>query len=107
MQMRMLTPIGYGKLTFTFVSDNTEIGRTELDKLILYPNYVTDKLFMKSEEIVKTINIYDFTGKHVLKMKPEMSGEITIPVEKLIAGVYILQSETEKGIKVSKFIKCR
>ena len=107
MQMRMLTPIGYGKLTFTFVSDNTEIGRTELDKLILYPNYVTDKLFMKSEEIVKTINIYDFSGKHVLKMKPEMSGEITIPVEKLIAGVYILQSETEKGIKVSKFIKCR
>ena len=92
-------------LQFNLVNDATGIEQTTLGKLNIYPNPTTDKLYLQSEELVKTISIIDLSGKRVLLMKPEMSGEITIPVNELSAGTYILQSVTENGTKVSKFIK--
>lgn len=99
------TPSTNGQITFTLVNDATGTEQTTQDKPALYPNPATDKLYMQSEEVVKIIRITDVSGKQVLLMKPEMSGEIIIPVERLSAGTYILQSETATGTKVSKFIK--
>ncbi|WP_321423764.1 C10 family peptidase [uncultured Bacteroides sp.] len=98
-------PTTFSLIPFTLVNDATGIEETTLGKLTLYPNPATDKLFLQSEGLVKSIRIMDISGKQVLLMKPETSGEITIPVARLSAGTYILQSETETGIKVSKFIK--
>lgn len=98
-------PTSNSYLPFKLVNDATGIEQTALGKLNLYPNPATDKLYLQSEELVKTISIIDLSGKRVLLMKPEMSGEIAIPVSELSAGTYILQSVTENGTKVSKFIK--
>jgi hypothetical protein len=98
-------PTTYSLIPFTLVNDATGIEEVTSGKLTLYPNPATDKLFLQSEGLVKSIRIMDISGKQVLLMKPETSGEITIPVAGLNAGTYILQSETETGIKVSKFIK--
>lgn len=98
-------PNDYTKLVFTLPNESTGIEQTKQDKLILYPIPATDILFMKSDEVVKTISIMDLSGKQVLLMKPKISGEISIPVNELSVGTYILRSETAAGIKVSKFIK--
>jgi hypothetical protein len=98
-------PTSYSLIPFTLVNDATGIEYPTSGKLTLYPNPATDKLFLQSEGLVKSIRIMDISGKQVLLMKPETSGEITIPVAGLSAGTYILQSETETGVKVSKFIK--
>ncbi len=100
------TPNAYGQLAFTLVdNDATGIEQTTVNKLNLYPNPTTDELHLNSEEVVKSIRITDLSGKQVLLIKPEKSGDITISVEKLSTGTYILQSETETGVKASKFIK--
>ena len=99
------TPTSFSLIPFTLKNDATGIEETTLGKLTLYPNPATDKLFLQSEGLVKSIRIMDISGKQVLLMKPETSGEITIPVAGLSAGTYILQNETETGVKVSKFIK--
>ena len=92
-------------LPFTLVNDATGIEQTILNKPNLYPNPATDILYLQSEELVKSIRIMDISGKQVILIKPQTTGEITIPVADLCRGTYILQSETETGIKVSKFIK--
>ena len=71
----------------------------------LYPNPVKDRLFLKSDNIVHSVKIYDIFGKLIIAFNPGIDGEISIPVENLTAGSYLLLAETEKGIKKYKFIK--
>lgn len=98
-------PSSYSQLQFTLVNDGTGIEDAVKQNLAIYPNPATDKLYLKSEELVKTIRIISLTGKEVLLMTPETSGEIAIPVNELNAGAYILQSVTEAGTQTYKFIK--
>ena len=98
-------PGTYGQISFILVNDAIGMEQTTQIKPTLYPNPATVKLCLQSEEVVKIIRITDVSGKQVLLIKPEMSGEIIIPVERLSAGTYILQSETATGTQVSKFIK--
>jgi len=98
-------PSDYTKVVFTLPNKSTGIEQTKSDKPVLYPIPATEILYLQSVDVVKTINIMDISGKQVLLMRPEISGEISIPVNKLSVGTYILQSETAEGIKVSKFIK--
>lgn len=100
------TPTNSSQLAFTLVNDpTTGIEETTQKNLAIYPNPAIDKLYLKSDELVKTIRIINLTGKQVLLMTPEMNGEISIPVNELTAGTYILQSVTETGTKTYKFIK--
>ncbi len=100
-----LTPSAYGQISFKLVNDATGINETTLNKPTLYPNPATDVLYLQSDEVVKSIRIFDISGKLVSSIKPMTSGEVSIPVSELSTGTYILQSETESGIKVNKFIK--
>jgi hypothetical protein len=71
----------------------------------LYPNPVTDRLFLKSEDRIKSVKVYEIFGKIIISFNPGIDGEISIPVENLTAGSYLLQAETDKGVKNYKFIK--
>ncbi len=81
------------------------IEQTAFEKPFLYPNPATDKLYLQSDEMVKTIHITNLSGNLILLIQPNTRGNITIPVSELSAGTYILQLTTDSGIKVSKFIK--
>ncbi len=103
-----MDPNDYSKIVFT-ITDNatkaTDIEKTEEAKPHLYPIPATDILYLKSDDVVKAINITDLSGKLVLKINPLRNGEIPIPINTLKAGAYILQSITETEEKVCKFIK--
>lgn len=103
-----MDPNDYSKIVFT-ITDNTtkatDIEQIKEEKPYLYPIPATDILYLKSDDVVKTINIMDLSGKLILKINPLRNGEISIPVNTLKAGAYILQSITETEEKVCKFIK--
>ncbi|BEG98863.1 hypothetical protein BSYN_11280 [Bacteroides sedimenti] len=95
----------YGVLGFTLVDYDTGLEQTPQNKLLIYPTPAIDNLYIKSGEVVKTIRIMDLSGKQMLLINPQLSEEIIIPVERLSAGVYILQLETATGMQTCKFIK--
>lgn len=47
----------------------------------------------------------DISGKQILFLRPEKSGLISVSVNGLSSGTYVLQCESETGIEVCKFIK--
>lgn len=97
-----LTPSN--RITFKLIAP-TAIENITQGKTGIYPNPVTDKLFLRSEDVVKSIRIVDLSGKTVVLTNPDANGEILVPVENLDAGSYILHSETDKEVKNYKFIK--
>jgi hypothetical protein len=101
----LFIPTVYAKIPFTLVDIGTGIEQTALNKIAIYPNPATDRLYLLSEEVVRKIRIMDISGKQLLLMNPEISGEISIPVDNLSSGTYILLTETSTGIRVNKFIK--
>ncbi len=100
-----LNPNSNGVITFTIVDEATAIEQTAFERPLLYPNPATDKLYLQSDELVKSIRITNLSGNQVLLIQPNTRGNITIPVSELSAGTYILQLTTDSGIKVIKFIK--
>ncbi|GHV09943.1 hypothetical protein FACS1894162_1840 [Bacteroidia bacterium] len=77
----------------------------EENQFVIYPNPVEDILFVHSQTPVETLVIVDITGKTVLKHRLQSSEEISVPVNQLPAGIYILQAKTQAGISSVKFIK--
>ncbi|MBU8881887.1 choice-of-anchor J domain-containing protein [Kaistella sp. DKR-2] len=70
----------------------------------LYPNPVVDVLNIESPEKVKSITVFDATGKsvstHVLN-----ASKSQVNLSKLASGVYVVNIETDKGVQSVKMIK--
>ena len=64
----------------------------EIYNLSIYPNPVNDKIFIKSSENIKVIQLYDLLGK----MELETTQEI-IELNHIVQGVYILKVILENG----------
>jgi hypothetical protein len=69
-------------------------------QVTIYPNPATDKLFIKSEEKIQSIEVYDVLGANVISTK-----ESEIDISKLNAGVYFVEVFTGDYLYTSKFIK--
>ena len=69
----------------------------------LTPNPVHDQLYIRSNDKVKTLGIYDISGRVVLRVKTPGN---TIAVGHLTPGVYIISIERKDGTqKVVKILK--
>ena len=69
----------------------------------IYPNPVTDILFIKNHESISKVNIYDLSGKQVRSFTNNIS---QIKVGGLPSGQYFLLLHTVDGIMISKhFVK--
>ncbi|MDR1809243.1 MAG: thiol protease/hemagglutinin PrtT [Prevotella sp.] len=88
-----------------FTPGATSLSSAETSATLIYPNPAVDVLFLQSANVVKAVRITDLSGKPVLLFRPNVSGEITLPVSTLSRGTYILQSVTDRGTKNDKFIK--
>ena len=81
----------------------SEFNFTEKAESSVYPNPVTNSLFVKGNQLEKIKNaaIYDFSGKQILNLNTPFKKENSIDVQKLLPGVYILKldSQTLKFIK--------
>lgn len=71
--------------------------------VLLTPNPVHEQLYIKGNEKVKALGIYDISGHEVLKVKNPGN---TIGVSRLVPGIYIIAIEhkdgTQKKVKIFK-----
>lgn len=68
----------------------------------IYPNPTADFLTIKSSDKLKSVKIFDATGKKAADAK--MNNNI-VDVRNLTKGVYVLAIETDKDVQTLKFIK--
>ena len=101
-----ITPNDYSLLNFTLVDNALAVFNPEFDKeLVIFPNPVNDILNIKSENNIQQLTIIDLVGKTIMSITPYMQSQISVPVENLKHGTYILKLKTDNGIKVAKFFK--
>jgi hypothetical protein len=77
----------------------------ENNAITVYPNPVEDVLHIQSQQPILGIAIVDLTGKTQLKQVVQTTGELSVPVNRLATGLYILQTKTAAGVTSTKFIK--
>ncbi|WP_160568816.1 MULTISPECIES: thiol protease/hemagglutinin PrtT [unclassified Apibacter] len=88
---------------------NGKLGIEELkndtNEFLIYPNPVKNILYIKSdsEQQIKSISIFDFSGKEVLQSNIDLTSGVN--VSSLSSGAYIIKIKTSKEIKKYKFIK--
>ncbi|TDX83113.1 T9SS type A sorting domain-containing protein [Epilithonimonas xixisoli] len=97
----ILTQTSYSTFT-TGTTLSTNESLTKLNKISIYPNPVKDILHIQNNgESVKTITIYDASGRQMLTKKAAKE----INVSKLQKGAYVVTLETDKEVKSFKIIK--
>ncbi|UZT96719.1 DUF5074 domain-containing protein [Chryseobacterium fluminis] len=114
----VLTPVANGTsdIVISFNSNGKIVEKTlvvnatasvlataEVKKLefAVYPNPVTDILYIKTQEQVKNITLYDISGK--LINVQYNNGQINVSA--LPKGMYILRATTDKAVYQQKLIK--
>ena len=95
-----------GNHTFTLIDPNG-IKDINVDELAVYPNPVSDLLYIKNEHYtIQKVEITDMTGHRVYKQNIRESSIISIPVSDYVPGTYILKIYTLSGdIRLLKIIK--
>ncbi len=74
-----------------------------LNNIAIYPNPVSDKLYISSENIaIESISIYSLTGK---KVADETNKTNSIDVSTLSKGMYFIEISSASGKSIKKFIK--
>jgi sulfur carrier protein ThiS len=76
--------------------------RVNVTIVSIYPNPVSDVLYIQSAEFVKRAEIYDLQGKLV---KTVTTNTQEIPVKNLNPGVYTIRFTTDKGVATQRFVK--
>ncbi len=71
----------------------------------IYPNPATNRLTIESGEAIVSVSIQDLQGREVLNEKPGSQSKLTIPVNGLTPGVYLVHAQTSNGTTVTKLIK--
>lgn len=88
------------------VEDCSSLGLGNISKknIEIYPNPTTGILNLKSQSEIKTIDVYDMSGKKITSIVPN-NKQVQINLEKLNAGVYILKIKSISGVETVKVIK--
>ena len=97
--------VNYLPLTIANGKLGIEELKNEANEFVIYPNPVKDILYIKSdsEQQVKSISIFDLSGKEVLRSNIDSSNGVN--VSSLSSGSYIVKIQTSKEIMKYKFIK--
>lgn len=97
--------LGYGILNFSnaLTAINTTMGVENIKKstINIYPNPVKSILNIKTDDKIKTIELYDEIGRKV----KNLSKSNVINLENLSKGIYYLKIQSEKSSSVAKIIK--
>lgn len=86
------------------VGTNLGIEEAITTTIQLYPNPVTDQLFIEAEFPLEKISLYDSNGRK-LKEEKEMTNASPLDVAGLSTGVYFLYIQSEGKVSVHKIIK--
>ncbi|MDT0556528.1 T9SS type A sorting domain-containing protein [Patiriisocius hiemis] len=103
----LVAPIGSdspgGLLQFAWMSGDFDpttlsVSETDFNGFTMYPNPVSDRLFIKSKSEIERYSIYDVTGK----LLTTQNFSSNIDVSNLEVGVYLLRMETIDGYSSTK-----
>ncbi len=90
---------------FTKITDNSmSTAETIKVDFEMYPNPVTETLFVKATEKITEFRIFSPEGRLVLTQQPK-SERFSVDVADLASGVYYLQMSSDKGMSTKKFLK--
>ena len=79
------------------------VSDLSLSKFSIYPNPVSDQLFISSKNtVIETISIYSLTGKKVFEGANKTN---SIDVSTLSKGMYFVEISSASGKSVKRFIK--
>lgn len=96
--------MGYGILNFAKTWNNATLttGDQQIKSLLqVYPNPVSQKLTIKTDDQIISIELFDILGQKVQSFKNEK----TTDLEHLTSGVYFLKIKTDKNEFIEKIIK--
>ena len=72
----------------------------------MYPNPVNDILTISNCTNVNTIKVFDYTGRVIMTLHNSGNSELTIDMNSLNSGVFMIQLENDKGqTKVKRIVK--
>jgi len=83
-------------------SVSTGIEHIEDEELLIYPNPVSDILFLNTKSETVVVSVFDITGRRVFNIKVI---DNKVNIGNLQKGIYTIKIEGKKGIIVHKFAK--
>ena len=87
-----------------FIEKNAESINENTTSLNIYPNPVNDRLYIETQTLTQTVEVYDIFGR--LQQQSAVSGQQSaIDVSDLNSGIYFVKVMTENGEIVKKFVK--
>lgn len=91
---------------FSISANALDVSDSALRKTNVYPNPVTNILFIEGQNKISDVEIYDVSGKKAASPKAEMQGKIsTVNLEHLPVGIYMLRYTDGKRSETRKIIK--
>jgi|WetSurMetagenome_2_1015567.scaffolds.fasta_scaffold04340_2 hypothetical protein len=89
----------------TVVNNVTGIESNKAAEFSYYPNPVKEKLFLKSDEIIKTVKILNINGKMIQSLTFD-NEIVSVDFSQLKSGIYLLEinglKNSKKNIKIIK-----
>ena len=95
-------------LTEGFKEDNEDIDNIteeQISSVNIYPNPVSDRIFIEAETEIEEVVVYDIYGRHQVTETPSHQGNLSIDLSNLKSGIYFVKINTEKGNIVRRIIK--
>jgi hypothetical protein len=74
------------------------------NRIDIYYNPVVEHFALKSDKIIRSINLYNLQGRKLLQLHPKCR-ETTVPLASYPAGIYLIQALDERGTAIKKIIK--
>lgn len=96
--------IGYGIANFGRALQKAVFYYNQLPEgknLRIFPNPVTNTFYIQTSEIIKSVELYDASGRNLKKLNSESIQNL----EGISKGIYILKIDTDKGSYSEKIIK--
>lgn len=98
-----IKPIQMNSINFEVVT------QTSLDELPntprIFPNPAKNVVNIQSSSKIISYTITDLGGNLIVHQDPNITGPITVNIDKLSGGIYLIQIETTEGKHTAKFIK--
>ena len=81
------------------------VDNTTITAAAIYPNPFTDDIKITSSSELKSVRIMNITGKTVVQLNNLSGTTLSIPVQALKAGIYIISVESAESVSVQKITK--
>lgn len=97
--------------TDTIIVNVTSVGIYDIsvtENILIYPNPVNDKLFVKLPENLSkpiVVTIYNETGDEMFKSEKHIANEIKIDLSQYVKGVYFVAVDCNNKKEITKIIK--